>query len=430
MKFQCDNCGHKLSVSDKHAGKRAKCPTCGRALVIPNPVAEVTAPSPERKLSLDDPRWLDITEDGRPIPEDRHPAKRPHPAQDNKPNPAPTDLRLLEVPLANLPIAPTPNPSDSSTPSPDAGPSDTTAEPEPKDSAKDLRLLDVPEGVAKTGRGDDIDEDEEALKRLDHLRAGYTPDKDKPPPERTRPWMIDIFLYPVNKPGITILLICTVLPFFLRLSLSFFNAIRKGGQGFVVIWAMSAVLWAVFMVVHWVGLIFLTMYIAWYVWQCILESAEGGLRAAEIFGAPPGLGEILWRVVRTTLCALFCLAAAIYYLSRVRAFDGSFWVLFGLGGFVFPMALLSMVMHDTFGGLNPLLVMRSIHRTLLHYTALVPLCYALCLLLPLAYAVTLSERYWHWGYVLFFAAFYLMLVMGHLLGRFYFKNEERLYWDA
>ena len=86
-------------------------------------------------------------------------------------------------------------------------------------------------------------------------------------------------------------------------------------------------------------------------------------------------------------------------------------------------------MYDSFSGLNPFLIIRSILRTLLRYFVMVPFCYALCLLFPVAYCLIPNKRYWHFAYPLLFVAYYLILVMGHLLGRFYFKNEETLYWD-
>lgn len=36
MKFSCKNCGQKLTVDEKHSGKRIKCPKCGSASVVPD----------------------------------------------------------------------------------------------------------------------------------------------------------------------------------------------------------------------------------------------------------------------------------------------------------------------------------------------------------------------------------------------------------
>lgn len=37
IKFTCSKCGRKISVDDKYAGKKGKCPGCGQAAVVPGP---------------------------------------------------------------------------------------------------------------------------------------------------------------------------------------------------------------------------------------------------------------------------------------------------------------------------------------------------------------------------------------------------------
>ncbi len=37
IKFACSKCGKHIAVDDKHAGKKAKCPGCGEAVVVPGP---------------------------------------------------------------------------------------------------------------------------------------------------------------------------------------------------------------------------------------------------------------------------------------------------------------------------------------------------------------------------------------------------------
>jgi len=44
-------CGKRFSAKDEHGGKLAKCPACGRALVIPNPGAKATSQQSARKTS-------------------------------------------------------------------------------------------------------------------------------------------------------------------------------------------------------------------------------------------------------------------------------------------------------------------------------------------------------------------------------------------
>ena len=35
LKFNCKNCGHKISISEEHAGKKGKCPKCKTIVVVP-----------------------------------------------------------------------------------------------------------------------------------------------------------------------------------------------------------------------------------------------------------------------------------------------------------------------------------------------------------------------------------------------------------
>jgi hypothetical protein len=51
IKLACPGCGKKLRAKDKHAGRRTKCPACGRAIEVPVPATPngQTTPSPIRQ---------------------------------------------------------------------------------------------------------------------------------------------------------------------------------------------------------------------------------------------------------------------------------------------------------------------------------------------------------------------------------------------
>lgn len=295
----------------------------------------------------------------------------------------------------------------------------------PKPSLRDGRFLDLSlaESSDRSEPPNETDKGAQAFEYLQSLQGGplnKTPDEV---PQRKLPWVIDIFLYPMNRAALIILGICAGGPFLLRVLITFFRVATSQVQIMIIFWLVS-------LIVHYAALFFLLLYMNWYLWECIRDSAGGGIRAAETVGATPGFGEIIGQAFKSSVCAGLCLAPAVFYLGRVQAFDTIFWTLLGLAGFLLPMTLLAMVMHDAFSALNPALIIRSILRTFFSYFFLVPLCCVPCVLLPLAYYLIFNKRYWHWSYALQFAAFYLMLVMGHLLGRFYFKNDEKLYWDT
>ena len=81
----------------------------------------------------------------------------------------------------------------------------------PKSSPRDPLLFDAPPADAAPQTA------EEAEERLRALGGEYLLKEREEPPERPLPWVIDIFLYPLSKPGLMILLIGVGLPLFVRL---------------------------------------------------------------------------------------------------------------------------------------------------------------------------------------------------------------------
>ena len=50
IKVECPACGKRLSAPDSAAGKRAKCPTCGAVVVVPEPVYDAEEVSEDQGL--------------------------------------------------------------------------------------------------------------------------------------------------------------------------------------------------------------------------------------------------------------------------------------------------------------------------------------------------------------------------------------------
>jgi hypothetical protein len=188
------------------------------------------------------------------------------------------------------------------------------------------------------------------------------------------------------------------------------------------------ILWIIAIVVNYIGSFLLLLYMNWYACQCIRDSAAGQIRAAETTAITPGLGEIFGETFRAVACVLLCVAPAIVYRLTGHGADAVFWTLLGVGGFFLPMALLAVTMFESTAGLNPMLVVGSVFSTLVPYCLLVPFCYSLILLFPFAlYSMKVIGLP---GYALLFATYYLWMILAHLLGRFYWKYEERLNWAA
>jgi hypothetical protein len=135
-----------------------------------------------------------------------------------------------------------------------------------------------------------------------------------------------------------------------------------------------------------------------------------------------------WQTLRVSAClVVFCLPVLIYYRNTKRT-DIVFWFLFGYAVFLLPMALLALIMFDSFDGLNPLLLVGSVFSTFLQYCGLVLLfCF-------LGYMLAIFTSGLPWSgflnYVPFAVIVYMLMVAAHLLGRFYWRYQEKLYWDV
>ncbi|MBN1360764.1 MAG: hypothetical protein JW993_09240 [Sedimentisphaerales bacterium] len=280
----------------------------------------------------------------------------------------------------------------------------------------DAALLDLP-----PTRETDPDESQETYEQLHGMQGRYLLKGHEEPPERKLPWIIDIFLYPFNVPGLSILAITVGIPLILRVLLFVFMA----GSG---LFPPLIIFWVLFIVLHWSGLALLILYMNWYACECIRDSARGGIRAADTAAITPGLGDIFGQTFRVLLCVLACVAPAVIYRVQTHQVDAILWTLLGVGGFFLPMALLAVTMFESLGGLNPLLLAGSILGTPLPYCLLVPFCYTLIVLFP--FAIYFVKVDWLPGYLLLLATYCVWLVLAHLLGRFYWKYEERLNWAA
>lgn len=202
----------------------------------------------------------------------------------------------------------------------------------------------------------------------------------------------------------------------------------------------------------------IAFYRYWFIGECVRNSAEGHIRAPETIAITPGL-ESIWSFLRIFVCIIIFAFPLYYYLSRSSGTDRNIWyllwfmlifpqtlvVLFSQGGttfylllffavFFFPMTVLLVIMFDSLRGLNPLLIIRSIFKTF------IPYCGLIILLCILAAPVVLMKKFFIDQvligkyelplYVIGLLNIYLILVASHLLGRFYWKYQEKLNWEV
>ncbi|MHC4124606.1 MAG: hypothetical protein ACYSSI_13600 [Planctomycetota bacterium] len=281
---------------------------------------------------------------------------------------------------------------------------------EPLTKKIDLEFVskDYPEGykVSDSAAGHNFNarEDYQAQKKINKLLE----ETQKPPKKRKLPWFIDIFLYPLNIPGLTMLAIIILIPFIIR----------------VFVWLLGP--FGFFLAVP--GIIInavIATYFFWYFVESLRDSANDGLRAPETFASTPGLGEMFWELFKTLGSLAFFIAPAVVYYMNTRVCDRVFWLLSGYAVFFFPMGLLAVVMFDSFSGLNPIVLVGSVLSTFFQYIGLV-LLFSAVLYIAWVGMSTLPL----WRIILKFIFCYLLLIAAHLLGRFYWRYKEKLNWDV
>ena len=239
---------------------------------------------------------------------------------------------------------------------------------------------------------------------------------------RKLPWLIDVFCYPISVPGLTILGIFVFTPAILSLAISAFSA---------VLGPLSILLMPLGLVFGLINLI-INAYMFWYFGMCIHRSASGQIRAPETLsgGIDEGIMEMALQLLQIVCCVAVCVGPGLIYHSLTKRMDWIFWLLLGLGVFFLPMSLLATVMFGSFDGLNPIIFIPSIFSTFLRYCLVV-----LALCVPVAIAVGIlvclpKESGTVVAFIMRGVFAYFALVVAHILGIFYYRNKERLYWEV
>lgn len=379
IQFRCDYCAHKINVRDKDAGKQGKCPKCGNVITIPaeSTIIEFLCEYCERRIS---------------VPKSHTGKKAICPQCNNR----------FIIPAIHAPGS-------------DANQDysgDLTAR--STDSPHDLTLLDVPEEYKL--KDEPVDQSNITEEAIDQQQES---EETEPAGHRRLPWFIDIFLYPVSWSGLTHLVIFTIIPTLiaiLRTSLGK-AAMIVGLPGFIIN-------------------ILIFLYIGWYFTECVRDSAKGGTRAPEAF-ASMGAGEMWSQIQHIVGCYLILISPAFFYSLYTGKFDAVYWGLLITGSFFFPMSLLACIMFDSISGLNPKLLIGSIFSTFFQYCVLVLLVIAVIFIFTQLVGMVetetpkkLSASMLILGGALFFVGLYIAIVIAHIIGRFYWRYEDKLNWEV
>ncbi len=368
IEFACGSCGHKIRVPERHGGKKGACPKCKNPVVVPS----------LKKAPAEGARTVTITcsmcEEEIKVPENSR----------GQAIECPHCGCYIEIPSEKIPI----------------------------EKAK---------APVQTRRDDEVaDKKPEEPQRP---KGEVAVEESAPVGERKLPWPIDILLYPTSIPGLGTVAGFAILP------VVFLGLMRICCMGALVGWIIGKVVW---------------LYVLWYFGECIRESAAGELRAPERPGDSVDWGDVVWSVLRFVACFLFFFGPQSLYVYRASSSAEVnpvlAWSLLTYGVLFYPMGILAVVMFESVRGLNPILIFRSIVGTFLPYCGVVALFYGLGVLFVIGIIGSLPGLVRLTGdsllsailfIVLMRAGFlWLLLVAGHLLGRFYWRYEEKLNWNA
>ncbi|MDH7599538.1 MAG: hypothetical protein QHH07_07900 [Sedimentisphaerales bacterium] len=226
---------------------------------------------------------------------------------------------------------------------------------------------------------------------------------------RACPWPIDILLYPANMPGLINGLVFWV---FSLLTMAAWHLQLLPGYT-----------WLVFMSLDLVLVIGLFYYLA----AVIRDSASGRTRAPDNVTTWQGLAEVCKDGL--SIAAIIALAAlpAFVYVMWTDRFDSVFWVLAGIGGWNLPMLIMAVVLLDLPSALNPGYWLAAMIWTLPVYTALVLFLAAGMGLVSVLVLAALRH-----GLFLLVPplVYYILVILAHILGRFYFRFDKRIGWDV
>ena len=283
-----------------------------------------------------------------------------------------------------------------------------------KSSGFDLTFLDIPQEnnisdypITQEQISEKTFED---LQKLEERFGMENPEPD-PAVKRKLPWLIDIFLYPASVPGLTILAIIIGVPLLIDIAAG-----------------LAGPFWFFLAIPGFVIKIVILLYIYWYYCECISDSAAGGVRAPETLAATPGIGDMAWQLIRIVGCLAFFFAPALIYFQYTRKSDTIFLALLAYAIFFFPMGLLAVILFDSFSALNPLLLIGSVFSVFFQYSGLVLVFIAAFLLI--VKTGSMLPRLQILFLIFRCACIYLIMVTAHLLGRFYWRYQDKLNWEV
>jgi len=230
------------------------------------------------------------------------------------------------------------------------------------------------------------------------------------------PWLIDAFLYPISISGMIHLAFFVIVPLLIIGLIRFIEYFLEP-----YLWLFTAEITEP--VAFILNVIFYS-YVCYYISDCVISSAGGHRRATDAtITNTISIGDFISQAFIIIGCLAICLAPISLYSVLVKRTDSWFWALAAYGTCFLPMSLLRGIMFDSFDALNPIELVRSICRALLPYCGLV-----LFFAVVGGFIEAVVPRLPLWGFLKKALTIYLVLVLAHRLGWFYWWYKDKLGW--
>ncbi len=235
-----------------------------------------------------------------------------------------------------------------------------------------------------------------------------------------RPLLIETLLYPTSIHGLSI--IAVIVGIFLIIDLIVTPIINLVA---VFLGPLSFIMWALILIIA----VITTGYAFWYLGHCVRETAEGDNMAPDVLVDSPSIADMALQFLQTAACLAFFAAPVVVYYSLTGKTDIIFFALLGYAALFLPMGLLSVIINDDIAGLNPVLLVRSIVMTFFSYLKLVVLFYLIGWLMfySLRFFINLP---FYLNFIFNAVLLYFLIMLAHLLGRFYRAKRDKLGWDT
>lgn len=254
IRFCCEQCGYKISVRDKHAGKHGKCPECGTVFIVPAESAtiELTCENCGQKINV--PK----TYAGKKVKCPTCKFILEIPTRLTEPAGSPGIIRFVCT-TCNQPIEEPESSRGKLIPCPHC--SAFTAVPLPVTPVKQVEASVQPDK--------DVDESEEQFEQLQIGSIREFKQKPTVVTERKLPWILDIFLFPTSLSGLSVLAIIVLTRFFFRVTVLYLG---EASRQFLPCLAFFGLMFGLGIIAR----IVIYMYLCWYLCECIRGSAAGG----------------------------------------------------------------------------------------------------------------------------------------------------------